>query len=110
MKDIIPYTSEQADRLGEALVKLGAATPSPQALAELVRHISTIHSLVVVLKGANPDVKTLLNGYTSRVNDIIHVVLIMQASCISEMEKLVQESFISEMGELNRGKRRDNSV
>lgn len=92
MKDIIPYTFEETQKLGDIFFKMGIPSFGPGTGKELLRIVEGI-DLVIAKNDSklSNDMKEVLLGYRARIMDVCTTSAHHQERVINHFEKLLKK-------------------
>lgn len=87
--DIIPYTKEEMERLGQALAGLHLPCPGPYTGLELLKLAEEIKSLKDRI--SDPKFDCVLDGLGTRILDVCGVIGSMQGAILAKVERMLAE-------------------
>jgi hypothetical protein len=90
LRDIMPYTQEEAKKLGKVLCKMGVRTFGPvtgQQLLLMVRDIDKV--LAEPNKDWTPEMVAVLLSVRARIMDVALLAAFIQAEVIEDLSRLI---------------------
>lgn len=89
--DIVPYTTEEAHKLGEVLGSMGVPCFGPTTGLEILKMVERLDGFINTNKALlTPDMVAVLNGLRSRLTDVCNVVAGMQGEAIKRLEGMLK--------------------
>jgi len=88
--DIVPYTPEEAAKLGKVLGDLGCPSFGPAVGMELMKVVKGIDGLLKK-EGWDESQRTVLRCYRARLMDICAVAVHHQGAIINTLQKLIEK-------------------
>ena len=88
--DIVPYTAEEAQVLGKALVKLGCPTFGPAVGMDLLRVVEGIDIITKKRKLPSPLIE-VLQSLRARLMDVVAIGGAMQMEVLTQLDDLIPD-------------------
>ncbi len=89
MKDIAPYTEEEAQHLGRALIRLGCPSFGPAVGMDLLKVVEGVDK-ILQRRDLSPEMREVLFSLRTRFTDVCAIGAAMQGEVIEKAQRLFQ--------------------